>query len=177
VADYLTTDYFASAYFRHVSPGQGSRGAGGGYRDGDAYAAILEALKSSGEFARVAFTLGEAAPMVAADAEPLAVVRPGAWRELADTDPGTLVRLVAFEVTLAVREEDPVEGFGRLDRLGDLAQNALDGSTLGGGCEPGLTRLGRGGYDPRAPHPEHRLRLAGEFGYRVDRAAGRDTTP
>ena len=51
----------------------------------------------------------------------------------------------------------PGECYQQLDRLTSVVQDALDGSDLGGGCLPALTKLRRGGLDPSARHPERRM--------------------
>jgi hypothetical protein len=177
VSNYFTPDFFAPSYFRLVSPFSAPRGDGGGYRDSDAYSAILSALVATGEFAAVEFAPGGGGEpsAIAADVDPLIFVVPGAWRESDDADPAYLLRFVGYTLTLTVRDENAITGFARLDRLGAVVQNALDGSTLGGGCLPGLTRVGRGAYDPKSPYPDRRLSLEGEFAYRIARS-GRDTT-
>ena len=47
-----------------------------------------------------------------------------------------LVRRVTFTLTLVVRDEDPAARFDALDRLTSVAQNAIDGSDLGGAACP-----------------------------------------
>ncbi len=149
----------------------------GGYRDRDAFAAIVTALADTGEFSDV--ILGEAPGQNAAGAArtPLAVVAPEQWTESDNVDPCLLVRHVSFKVLITIRDEYPYQGIERLDRLSSVAQDVLDGSDLNGGCIPALTKLRQGRFDPSTSHPEQRVVLDGEFTYLVSPLTGHDITP
>jgi hypothetical protein len=155
------------------------------YRDRDAYAAILSALKATGVFAEVDFgtSLDEAA--IAADRVPLTVVTPVEWAELDDADPMVYLRRVVFSLVIVVRDEDASQRFEQLDRLTSVVQDAIDGSDLGGGCIPALTVIRRGRYSVMrrgnssalSNHPEQRVSLIGEFTYLIPAQIGHDTSP
>lgn len=150
---------------------------GAGYRDRDAFAAIIAALKSTNEFGSITFPGPIDPAAVGAGLQPLAVLVPGLFEESDDADAAMLLRRGSYHLILIVRDEDDANGYGRLDRLACLVQNVLDGSALGGGCLPSLTRLRQGGYDPRSHYPEQRLVLNGEFAYQVAKATGRSHLP
>ena len=115
-------------------------------------------------------------PAVGADRTPALVVVPTQWVEQADSASTTLFRRVSFTLVLIARAEDPRERFETLDRLTSIAQNALEGSTLGGGCLAGMTHVRKGRYDPTSRHPELRLSLDGGFCYTIPSGVGHDTT-
>lgn len=169
---YLAPDYFTPTYFASIDPG-GLLPAAGVYRDRDAFAAILAALSATREFAGVAFPGPIERTAVGSEVRPLVALTPGRFEEQDDADPTSLLRRVSYRLTIAVRDDDDFAGFDRLDRLARLVRDTLDGSSLGGGCLPGLTRLRRGALDPQVPYPEQRLVLDGEFSYPIARAAGR----
>ncbi len=164
---YNAPTFFSTSYFAPVgSPPVATFDPSTGYRDSDAFAAIVSALEATGEFAAV--TLADNFARCGAGApSPLASVNPVGWEEFDETDPTTLVRRVDFVVALQVREDDFSAAFKEIDRLASIVQDALDGSNLGGGCLPGLTLVRRGRFDREARHPEMRLQLAGEFSYLV----------
>lgn len=147
-----------------------------GYRDRDAFAALIAVLETTGAFAAV--VIGP--PLddrVNAGNDPWALVTPTEWEEDDDVDPIVSVRRVSFTLTIGVRHEDPGERFQRLDRLTAIAQDAIDGTDLNGGCMPALTRLRRGRLDDRPQHPEQRVILSGEFSYLISSYSGHDTEP
>ncbi len=177
--EYFSPSYFSPLYFAPSGDESGDEPGPPspipGYRDRDAYAAILAALKSSGEFGVVAFGLSLVSAVLEAESSPVAVVIPLGWEEEDDADPIVNVRHVRYTLIVSVRNENPLEAYQRLDRLMSIAQNLLDGSDLGG-CLPGMTKLRRGRRDVEAPHPEHRVLLAGEFTYLISTQAGHDLT-
>ena len=173
---YFSPTYYPPTYF--TSPGAGSGPPpppASGYRDRDAYAALVAALAATGEFAEVAFGVMMVRAVEGPDRIPLAVVTPSSWAEVDVSDPIIDVRHVSYTLTLVVRDEDAAERFRQLDRLTSIVQDALDGSDLGG-CLPALTKIRRGRLDPQARHPEQRMILAGEFTYLISTQAGHDTT-
>lgn len=171
---YFAPSYFAASYFAGAAP---AVVPGSGYRDRDGLAAIVAALATTRAFAAV--TLG--APIdrarVGVDRSPLAAVLPDSWSESDDADQSGVLRVVAFQVVLSVRDADPSRGFDRLDRLSSLVQNALGGSDLGGGCVPALTRVRRGRFDVKPTGPESRVTLSGQFAYLIPSPSGHDATP
>lgn len=170
---YFPPLYFASTALATVGPPPVT---GAGYRDRDGFAAIVAALAATGELAEVAIGQPPGRPLVGADRVPLAVVTPEGWEEEDDTDPIVNVRHVSYSLTLVVRDEDVIDRYQQIDLLTSVVQDALDGSDLGGGCLPALTKLKRGRFDLGARHPEQRVILAGEFSYLIFTQAGHDTT-
>ncbi|MDB5350784.1 MAG: hypothetical protein JWN86_2031 [Planctomycetota bacterium] len=142
------------------------------YRDRDAFASLVNALSASSEFAEVAFPSPLDSSPIGADRSPLAVLVPTQWLEQPDSASSLMLRRVSFTLTLVVRCEDPRERFEILDRLTSIVQNAIEGSTLGGGCLAGMTHLRKGRYDPASRHPELRLALDGGFCYTIPSATG-----
>ncbi|MGE3822043.1 MAG: hypothetical protein AB7I30_21730, partial [Isosphaeraceae bacterium] len=136
-------------------------------RDRDGFDAVVVALRSTGVFAEVFFGTDAERRAGGVDRTPAAVVTPESWVEDDGVDPIDLVRTVTFTVTLVARGNDPSERFDLLDRLGSVAQNAIDGEPLGGVCVPALTKLRRGVFDQDSVHPEQRVSLQGEFSYLV----------
>jgi hypothetical protein len=175
---YFTPTYFSPFYFPSfaITANNSQPPVGSGYRDRDAYGAIIQALESTGEFA--AIVLGSSIDHVAggADRDPVAVILPSEWSEIDDVDPPICLRLVGYTLTLIVRAEDADERLQRVDRLTSVVQNAIDGSDLNGGCLSGLTKLRRGRYDAKSRHPEQRLTLTGTFAYLISTQTGHDTT-
>jgi hypothetical protein len=165
---YFAQAYFSRYYFPSLSTGDPTPQQGGvPYSDRDAYAALTAVLNSTGMFADVAFgTTADRRP-AGADLTPIAVITPVWWAEADDVDPFVIVRRVAFDLTVIVRDEDPVARFEMLDQLTELVQDAIDGADLGGGCLPALTMLRRGDYDPNPVYPEQRVFLRGEFTYLI----------
>ena len=167
--DYFSSSYFPPVYFASSSEISAEIDPAvpvSGYRDRDGYAAIVAALKSSGEFAEVVFGLPLNRYAISPDRIPLAVVNPAGWVEEDDVDPIVNVRRVSYTLTLLVRGEDGFGRFQQLDRLTSVVQDILDGSDLGG-CLPGLTKLRTGRPDPGARHPEQCLILSGSFTYLI----------
>ena len=175
---YFSPQYFSPMYFAPpalagvVTP----PAPAAGYRDRDAFGAIVAALVATGGLAEVAIGQPPGRALVGPDRVPLAVVTPEGWEEEDDADPIVNVRHVSYSLTLVVRGEDVMDRYQQLDLLTSVVQDALDGSDLGGGCLPALTKLRRGRPDPGARHPEQRVILSGEFSYLISTQAGHDTT-
>lgn len=171
---YFDPSYFSPTYFGPlgaIAPGdKGSLMTA--FRDRDAFAAILQALKSTGEFAEVAFPADLDASPVGANRTPLAVVVPIEWAEDPDTSSMASIRRVTYNLILVARAESPRDRFETLDRLTSIAQNAIERSTLGGFCMPPMSHLQRGVFDPKSRHPELRLTIEGAFGYLIDSPNG-----
>jgi hypothetical protein len=105
--------------------------------------------------------------MISASSSPIAIVTPDRWTEYDDADPTVIVRQVFYVVTLLVRDEQAGLRYNALDRFSSIVMNALDGSSLNGGCLPALTKIRQGRYDTSSRHPEQRLQLRGEFSYLI----------
>lgn len=177
LANYWTPDYFAPSYFPPLVSASGPLPATEpGYRDRDAYAAIAAGLQATGEFACV--LLGQAIETnpVSPDQLPLALIVPGEWVEEDDVDPTVNLRQVSYSLILWVRDEDPAQRYQKLDLLTSIAQNAIDGSDLNGGCLRNLTKLRRGRFDNKPRQPEQNVTLKGSFSYLVATHTGHDST-
>jgi hypothetical protein len=179
-ARYFAPTYYSPFYFPPLFAG-GSVPTGPSpgpvvtaYREGDAFAAIVAALSATREFSDVAFGTTLDRRPAGADRMPAAVITPDSWAEADDVDPVALVRRSSFTLTIAVRDEDPVARYEALDRLSNVALNAIDGLDLGGGSLPPLTRLSRGRFDPNSKHPEQSVVLHGEFAYLIPSLTGHD---
>jgi hypothetical protein len=174
---YYAPTYFSRYYFPTLFASATPQAAEDGpFTDRGAYAAMAQALEGTGSFAVVTFgTTADRRP-AGVDLTPAAVITPVWWDEIDDVDPYVIVRRVGFDLTIIVRDEDPVARFGQLDSLTGLAQDAIDGADLGGGCLPALTMLRRGSYDPNPVHPEQRVVLRGEFTYLIPSLNGHTAT-
>ena len=177
-ARYFAPTYFSPFYFTPlVAPGEDGAGtAVTPYRDMDAYGSILSALRQTGAFAEITFGVTPDRRPSGADRTPAAVVTPDVWSETDDTDPVVVVRRVSYALTLIVRDDDPVARYDLLDRLSCVAQNAVDGTDLGGGCLAALTRTRRGRFDTASTNPEQGVVLLGEFTYLITTLNGHGTT-
>jgi hypothetical protein len=169
---YFAPTYFAPTYFPPLAPSQVPKppvpippGSTVGYSDLDAYRAILAALEATGAFASVVFAIPPDRLALAAGATPLVSLVPEGWEEYDDVDPIVILRRVSFSLFLLVRDDDPLSRLSRLVGLDSAAHAALEGSSLGGGCLPALTRLRRASLDPLSLHPEQAARIGGEFTY------------
>src|SRR5690348_1380565 len=138
---YFAPTYFTSFFFPTLVVA--SQPAPLGYRDRDALAAVVAALDGTGEFADVLLGSAIEQTSVGADRVPFAFITPQEWTDIDDVDPPVNLRQVLFTLTLVVRDDDPNRRFHILDRLTSVAQNALDGKDLAGGCLPDLTKLRR----------------------------------
>lgn len=101
----------------------------------------------------------------------LAVVEPVGWSEIDERDDPSAVqsdRELSWNVTIHVRDEDPLIRDRECDRLASVVQNALSGVSLAGLTLPGLTRCGGRGRWLRAEPPERRLVVSGLATYFVD---------
>lgn len=173
MANYLIQDYFPSDYFDSIDP-LGAELAD--VSDREAYATIVGLLATTRQFADVLFGKPLASWPASAATSPVAVVVPHGWSEAEDSDPSTLIRSVSYELTLAVRGDDPWASFDQIDRLSCLAQNLLDGADLGGRTLASLTRLGGGRLVSSTPFSDQHLTMHGEFTYPISRLVGRDET-
>lgn len=174
---FFAPTYYTPYYFPPLVTAGGSPGPGfSPSRDTNAFGAIVAALKATREFADVAFGTTDERRAAGADLTPAAVLMPESWAELDDTDPSPLVRKVTYTLTLVVRADDPGARFDALDRLTSVAQNAIDGSDLGGACLPALTLLRRGRFDPGSKFPEQAVILHGEFTSLIPSLTGHDSS-
>jgi hypothetical protein len=173
-AVYFAATYFSPFYFPSLAFERQETLSG--YRDRDAFTALVTALYNTSEFSDI--ILGRAIDQSAlgADRTPLAVIVPTQWSELDDADPTVNLRQVTFTLTIVVRDDDADQRFQLLDRLTSIAQNAIDGIDLDGGCLPCLTKVHSGHYEPQSRHPEQRVILTGAFSYLVSTNSRHDTT-
>ena len=173
---YFSRSYFSPTYFSATIGTANVPAVPAGYRDRDAFEAIAAALAATGQFADVVFGTPIDDLAASADQIPMAIITPNEWEEVDDVDPIVSVRKVSYTLTLATRDENPQTRFEQLDRLTSIAQNALDGTNLNGGCMPAMTRLRRGRFETKPRHPEQRVILSGEFSYLISTYSNHDTT-
>jgi hypothetical protein len=173
MSSYLAATYFAPSYFS-AAGGVVAFGSGGSavVRDWDVFEDLVGELEATGEFSDVVYLLpGEA--VEAAGRNPLAGVKPRGWVERPGGDGGSLIRTVRYELAIVVVDPEPRSRYAWGDRLACLAQNRIDGSSLGGACIPGLSVLRGGDLRDGGGADALMLVLDGEFAYAIDPASGR----
>lgn len=147
-------------------------------RDYSIFCAIAAALEATGEFRAV--VVGEkpdvSRTQFGAQATPAAVVsplsfrEPGTWDDFGDE---SSERTGQTMVTLVARSADESERIDLLDRLAQVAANAINGQRLAGITLPGKTRVAAGNYLPAAD-PEKHLILTVEWSYLIGGYANHD---
>lgn len=149
-------------------------------RDADIIDAIIAALRATKAFDEVAWGETPERWGRGADKSALATVEPSGWQEIDEWDDepddsglGYTVRST-FTLTLYSRSSDPRTRDRRVDRLLNVAKNAIDGNGFGGLTIPDLTLLRSGKYQPAA-NPERRMIVVGEYAYLVDGSPNHDT--
>ena len=109
----------------------------------------------------------------------VAILEPADWDELDESDDEADVQdtvRVRFRLTLIVREEDPELRDREVDRLLNVAKNAINGQPLvPDQTIPGWTKLRKGKWE-KAVTPERRMTVAGETAYWVDGETSHDET-
>lgn len=135
-------------------------------RDNDALKSIQAALLETGQFAAVIRGRSPAELETAGQNLPRAWVCPAGWTERSDSDPETAVRTVRFQVGLTIDSTGHTEPEEELDRLANVAQNAIGGADFGF-CLPHLTRIAEAVFPSGEPYPRLTLVLKGTFGYLV----------
>jgi hypothetical protein len=174
---FFAPTFFTPYYFPSlVAPGGGAQQPTQGYRDRDAFAAVVEALSETHEFAGVFLNTTPGQMPAGADQTPAVLVSPDTWSEVDDVDLVDAVRRVGFTLTIIVSDNDPAARYDALDRLSCVAQNALDGADLGGGCIGALTKTRRGQFVTTLNLPEQGVALHGEFTYLIPDLNGRSTS-
>lgn len=160
--------YFPPAYYAPgTSPSNYNAAPGGTYTDKDAFSAMTSVLQATGAFANVLYGIPASRASTSGYQYPFAVIQPTSWTETRDSDGSSVLRLVSFSLTLAVRDPVARNRVEYLDGLSAIVRSALNGSTLGGGCLPSQTQLFQGRSDPTSQPPEGRLVINGQFAYRV----------
>jgi hypothetical protein len=145
-------------------------------RDRDVFQAIKATLVGTQAFDAVLLHQAINHARTTADRNPIVTIRRTGWNEADLYDPTCFERTVSYDLTIALRMDDPEERFAALERLEDIAVNALDGQTLAGICVRHKTAIARGQDDPEARDPEQRVTLKGQFAYLFDGYAGRTTS-
>ena len=173
---YFAPTYFSSFYFPPLVSTQVAPQPTFPYADRDAYQAILQQLRATQLFEAVLFAGPVDRLPSGLSGSPVATIVPEGWEEFDEVDPGAVLRRVTFLLDLLVRDDDPLARFDRLAQVESSARAAIDGSDLGGGCLPALTRLRRAQYDRRSLHPEQTVRIDGEFTYLVSPLIPNGTT-
>lgn len=127
---------------------------------------IKKALEASCSFDAVLLHQPLNHARATADRNPIITVRRTGWDEQSLCGyPTIFERTVAYQATIAVREEDSYLRFETLQQLEDLALNSLDGQSWAGLCLPHKSLVRRGADDTRAGHPEQHVTLEGQFVY------------
>jgi hypothetical protein len=174
VRGFLDGPLVTSGYVSGTGSGAATAPAG---RDWDVLGAIRDLLTLTGQFDLVALS-GLPEDRGFAAVSTACVIQPGAWEDVDEWDDAVEVsipRRVSWTLTILVRDSDPEVRDSTADRLSNLAQDTLDGVSLGGITLPGRTKLRRGVWS-RPASAERRLVLAGEFTYIVSGFAGHDDT-
>ena len=77
------------------------------------------------------------------------------WREedprTGADGPAEWTRTVEFLLAIVTADEDPVRAQREVDRLSQVASNAINGTSIGGLSMPSMTRLREGRYNIRKP--------------------------
>lgn len=158
---FFPLSYFPRRYFGWLD----SRGGGAAAPLVNAYSTILSLLRGTNGLGDVLLGESHACPPPGDLRYPVAIVVPGPWSEVDDTDASRRIRTVSFEIVLAIREPDFATAFARLNGLATAAQAAVEGSDLGIDAQASRTRLDAGRYEPANRQGERRFLLAGEFAY------------
>lgn len=146
-------------------------------RDTDIIDAVISALKATGAFDDVVWGEPPERHGRGADLSALAIVEPSDFTEIDrwdDEDGLGYETQPTFTLTIAVRNGDPRTRDRRVDRLLNIAKNALDGNGFDGLVVADKTILGRGKWTP-ATSPERRMVVTGQYAYLVDGSAAHDT--
>jgi hypothetical protein len=149
------------------------------YRDRDYLRFCRDLLELTDEFGLVTTSGLPESDGQSAEVQKLASLELKGYREDhlgSDYNAQPLLRSVEFLLTIHVRDPDPDARDDELDRLAQVAGNALVGKPLGGESLAPFTQLGRGVYEA-AQGPERRLRVLGTFVYEISDWGTRDTTP
>jgi hypothetical protein len=136
--------------------------------DHDSYLTLIDLLNATGLFEEVIFGAATQRSQAGADTYPLAVLTPKGWEESDDVDPTSIVRKVAFSITVVVTSQDGLPQFDQLNQLSCAIKKAVDGSSLDGTCLPALTRIRSGHYGYSNHYPEQSIDLEGEFSAIID---------
>lgn len=146
-------------------------------RDMHVWRAIVHAISDTDAFDAV--LIGERPSgrgQFGADRTPAAIVTPttgaelDAWDDFSDVEPRVDG---AFFLTIVVRDEDAARRFATLDRLRQVASNAISGRSLAGLTVAGLTRLRSWTFEGDGS-PEKHLVIRGEYAYLVPGDTARD---
>jgi hypothetical protein len=143
--------------------------------DFEIFANIEQRLVQSGRFASIAFPGARGPAAACHQPMPSVSLAPVSWTEVDDADHRALLRTARYELTIAVWSPDLRSAYEQLDRLANLCQNLLDGSSLDGLVLAARSRLSGGTTDLDSTHPAKRVNLSGEFTRVVARDPGRPT--
>ncbi len=132
-------------------------------RVADCLTTLAARLRATGGFAAIVGPGQVPSPAIVSELGPNLRVQLRDWSEQDDAPPATVLRRVRFKILIALRHVDRDEGFARLGRLADLVVDTLDGSDLGPGCLPELTRVRVARSEEPATDLWQRVALDGEF--------------
>lgn len=149
------------------------------YRDRQYLKIIAGLLVETGQFDAVTTTgppedRGQTAEYLKLAGLELAGFKEETWAS-EPTGPSYL-RTVQYLLYLHVRDPDPDARDDEIDRLAQLAANAVVAQELGGESVFQATTLARGQYQA-AVAPERRLKIAGEFQYVLESPSDRNADP
>lgn len=146
-------------------------------RDDQILANVKAALDATNQFDAVILVKLPEEAAFPASGRSAAYVQPVAYNEdsrhFDDSGP-TQRRTVRYNVLVAVRNANQVDRDTELSRLGNVAQDALTGVSLGALTVPAWTKCSAGKYMTPA-HPERRMTLSGETAVLVTGYGTRNT--
>lgn len=167
--------YFEDGYFdpTSVGPAPGTEGV----RDDAIFQAIVAILQATGEFDDVHYpSLPEEQGEPAAELK-MAVLEPAEHSEPVEIfdDGSDEIVMAKYQLHITVRDGDAATCASEVDRLMNVACNAINGQSILGATFPDTTRLKRGKWNRRVA-PEQKVICQGEFQYEVIGWTGHATT-
>ena len=160
--------------------GGNGNGNGGGNpppgRDKDVIEAIAADLDATGQFAASLPHQAADRARAAADQNPVATVRYMGHSEDQVASGPTIIRKSRFEIVIAYRAEESDDRIPELDRLANVAVNAIDGHCLASITFPYMTEARSGAAEAPPGQPNGRIAITGTYAYLIDGFAARLTT-
>ncbi len=173
---FFSPRYFASSYFRGLQPIREEPPLEH-VTDLQIYDAVVSALRGTRVFNRVSFPSPGQVPPSASPDNATAIVSPKAWQEMSDSRGSRVLRELRFSLTLSLNPSDKRDAFDRLMWLGNIVQDLIDGSSLGGLTIAEKTRLNRGLWEFGVRGFNTQLTIDGKTAYVLDRRRGRNESP
>lgn len=146
------------------------------YRDRTILKLVQSLLRDTQAFDAV-LTVDIPESLEGSDRRKLAGLSIGGWKETTDFDgdPTPCERLVQFWLTIAVRHSDPESRDDEVDRLSQVASNAINNQKLGGVVAYQRTRLFKAQWLP-AEGVERRAKILGEWTQLLDNVTDHNTS-